>query len=120
MAQEREADSKRNQAKLIWSQTRRQALEEIRQVYKGLHDSIQQAAAYQAMPAGPFPSRLLTREVGNDYNLNLQTPLALLQTLNSLETAKSDYVKTRYQTLYDQVWLGVALGDLPALPEAKK
>jgi outer membrane protein len=113
VAQEREADSKRNQAKLIWSQTRRQALEEIRQVYKGLNDSIQQTAAYQAALDA---SQAAYDAVLHDYNLNLQTPLALLQTLNSLETAKSAYVKTRYQTLYDQVWLGVALGDLPALP----
>ncbi len=116
VAQEREADSKRNQAKLIWSQTRRQALEEIRQVYKGLHDSIQQAAAYQgALDA----SQSAYDAIWHDYNLNLQTPLALLQAQNTLEAAKADYVRTRYQTLYDQVWLGVALGDLPKLPDGK-
>ncbi len=117
VAQEREADSKRNQAKLAWSQTRRAALEEIRQVYKGLGDSIQQTAAYQnAMDA----SQAAYDAVLHDYKLNLQTPLTLLQTLNSLETAKADYVKTRYQTLYDQIWLGVAVGELPKLPDEKK
>jgi outer membrane protein len=115
VAQEREADSKRNQANLAFSQTRRSALEEIRQVYKGLGDSIQQTAAYQnAMDA----SQAAYDAVLHDYKLNLQTPLTLLQTLNSLETSKADYVKTRYQTLYDQVWLGVAVGALPKV-EAK-
>jgi outer membrane protein len=115
VAQEREADARRDQAKLAWSQTRRSALEEIRQVYKGLGDSIQQTAAYQnAMDA----SQSAYDAVLHDYKLNLQTPLTLLQTLNSLETAKADYVKTKYQTLYDQVWLGVATGDLPKVPES--
>jgi outer membrane protein len=110
IAQEREADSKRNQAKLIWSQTQRSALEEIRQVYKGLSDSIQQGAAYQAAEDA---SQAAYDAVLHDYKLNLQTPLNVLQTLNALETTKEDYVKTRYQTLYDQIWLGVATGDLP-------
>jgi len=117
VAQEREADARRDQAKLALSQIRRSALEEIRQVYKGLGDSIQQAAAYQnAMDS----SQSAYDAVLHDYKLNLQTPLTLLQTLNSLEAAKEDYVKTRYQTLYDQVWLGVAVGDLPKLPDEKK
>ena len=110
IAQEREADSKRNQAKLMWSQTQRSALEEIRQVYKGLSDSIQQAAAYKAAADA---SQAAYDAVLHDYKLNLQTPLNVLQTLQSLATAKDDYVKTQYQTLYDQVWLGVATGDLP-------
>jgi outer membrane protein TolC len=81
-----------------------------------LGDSIQQTAAYQnAMDA----SQSAYDAVLHDYKLNLQTPLTLLQTLNSLETAKADYVKTKYQTLYDQVWLGVATGDLPKVPEEK-
>jgi len=116
VAQEREADSKRNQAKLIWSQTRRQALEEIRQVYKGLHDALQQAAAYQAALDA---SQSAYDAIWHDYNLNLQTPLTLLQTQNNLETAKANYVRARYQALYDQVWLGVALGDLPKLPASR-
>ena len=116
IAEEREADSKRNQAKLMWSQTQRSALEEIRQVYKGLSDSIQQATAYKAASDA---SQAAYDAVLHDYKLNLQTPLNVLQTLQSLATAKDDYVKTQYQTLYDQVWLGVATGDLPKV-EAEK
>ncbi|HET9869444.1 MAG TPA: TolC family protein, partial [bacterium] len=110
VAQERQADSKRNQAKLAWSQARRQALEDIRKAYQGLQDSLQQTQAFQASQQA---SQEAYEAVLHDYNLNLQTPLALLQALNTLEAAKADYAKTRYQTLYDQVWLGVALGDLP-------
>lgn len=116
VAQEREADSKRNQAELQWSQSQRSALEEIRQVYKGLSDSIAQTAAYQAAMDA---SQAAYDAVLHDYKLNLQTPLTLLQTLNALETTKDDYVKTRYQTLYDQIWLGVATGDLPQTEEKK-
>jgi outer membrane protein TolC len=53
------------------------------------------------------------QDVLHDLKLNLTTNLELLQTMTSLETTQVSYIKAKYQTLYDQLWLGVATGELP-------
>jgi outer membrane protein len=113
-AQERSAESKKRQSELLLSLVRRNAAENIRQVYQNLMDSIQEMRAYQTAVGS---AQTAYDEVLHDYRLSLTTNLEVLQSLNTLETAKENYVKARYQVLAGQVALQVATGDLPKLTD---
>lgn len=110
LAQEDAAASKKRQAELLLSLTRRSAADDIRQAYKSLTDSIAETDAYQKSVDAYQQDY---QDVLHDLRLNLTTNLELLQVMTSLETAQISYIKAKYQSLYDWVWLGVATGELP-------
>lgn len=112
LAQERAAISKKRQAELQLSLTRRDAAEQIRQVYQSLTDSIQEMDAFQKAEDA---AQAAYDAVLHDYRLSLTTNLQVLTALNTLETTKESFVKARYQVLGDQVALGIATGDLPKI-----
>jgi outer membrane protein len=116
LAQERSASSKKRQAELQLSLTRRNAAREVRQSYQGLVDSLTAMDAFQkAVDA----AQAAYEAVLHDYRLSLTTNIQVLNALNALETAKESLVKARYQVLADRVALGVATGELPRLRETK-
>jgi outer membrane protein len=112
VAQEDQAASRKRQAEMVLSLTRRSAVDDIRQAYKSLVESISETDAYQKAEQAYEQAY---QDVMHDYKLNLTTNLELLQTMTSLENTKISYIKAKYQTLYDQVWLGVATGELPKI-----
>ncbi len=110
VAQENAAASRKRQAEMQLSLTRRTAHDDIREAYKSLVVSIGETGAYQKAEQSYEQAY---QDVLSDYKLNLTTNLELLQTMTSLENAKISYIKAKYQALYDQVWLDVATGELP-------
>lgn len=110
VAQEDQAASKKRQAEMQLSLARRSAQDDIREANKSLVESIGETAAYQK---AVHAYQQDYQDVMHDLKLNLTTNLELLQTLSSLENAKISFIKAKYQTLYDQVWLDVATGKLP-------
>jgi outer membrane protein len=114
LAQENLAASKKRQADLEYSLTRRQALEDIRQAYESLTSSIVQVDAYaKAQDAAQKDYDAVER----DRRLALNTELDVLQALTSLQTAQNNYNQAKYQALVNWVWLGEATGELPKLSE---
>jgi len=112
VAQEDSAASKKRQAEMNLSLTRRTAFDDVREAYKSLIDSISETDAYQkAVDAYQADYQ----DVLHDYKLNLTTNLQLLQTMTSLETTQISYLKAKYQALYDQLWLKVATGEFPKM-----
>jgi len=92
--------------------SRRTAFDDVREAYKSLVASISETDAYQkAVDAYQADYDAVL----HDYKLNLTTNLQLLQTMTSLETTQISYIKAKYQTLYDQIWLKVATGELPKM-----
>jgi outer membrane protein len=117
IAQEDQAASKKRQAEMQLSLTHRSALDDIREAYKSLLESMGETDAYQKAEQAYEQAY---QDVMHDYKLNLTTNLELLQTMTSLENTKISYIKAKYQTLYDQVWLGVATGALPKIGADKQ
>lgn len=114
-AQENAAGSKKRQAELQYSLTRRQALEDIREAYQSLTSSLVQVDAYnKALDA----AQKEYDAVEHDRRLALNTELDVLNALTSLATAKNNYSQAKYQALYNWVWLGEATGDLPKTKKA--
>ena len=110
LAQERMAASKKRQADLQYSLTRRQALQDIRGAYSALATSLREVDAYgKALDAAQKDYEA----VAHDRKLALNTNLDVLQSLTQLQTAKNNYNTAHYQTLINSIWLGVATGDLP-------
>lgn len=110
VAQEDAAASRKRQAEMNLSLLRRTAHDDIREAYKSLVESMGETDAYQkAVDAYQQDYQ----DVLHDLRLNLTTNLELLQVMTSLENTQVSYIKTKYQTLYDQIWLGVATGELP-------
>jgi outer membrane protein len=116
VAQEDAAASKKRQAEMQLSLTRRGAVDDIREAYKSLVESIGETDSYQKAEQAYEQAY---KDVMHDYKLNLTTNLELLQTMTSLENTKISYIKAKYQSLYDQVWWGVATGALPKLSNEK-
>jgi outer membrane protein len=114
-ALEDEAASKKRQAEMQFSLIRRTAVDDIRQAFKSLVESIGETDAYQKAEQAYEQAY---QDVMHDYKLNLTTNLELLQTMTALENTKINYIKAKYQTLYDQVWLGVATAELPKIQKA--
>lgn len=117
VALEDQAASRKRQSQMLLTLTRRSAVDDIRQAYKSLVESISETDAYQKAEQAYEQAY---QDVMHDYKLSLTTNLELLQTMNSLENTKINYIKAKYQTLYDQVWLGVATGTLPKITQEKK
>ncbi len=111
-AQEDAAASKKRQAELALSLARRTALDDIRDAYKSLNESMAETDAYQQAVAAYEEDY---KDTLHDLRLNLTTNLALLQVMTSLETAEVSYIQAKYQTLYDWLWLQVATGELPKM-----
>lgn len=112
VAQEDSDASKKRQAEMNLSLARRTAFDDIREAYKNLVASIGETDAYQKA-VDSYQADY--QDVLHDYKLNLTTNLQLLQTMTSLETIQISYIKAKYQTLYDQIWLQVATGELPKM-----
>lgn len=107
---EKEMASRKRQAEMALGEARRLGLQEVRQAYQSLVNSIGEAEAYQkALEA----SEAEYKAVSADYRNSLTTNLEVLRTLNSLQDVKDNYSRARFRALTDQVWLGVATGDLP-------
>lgn len=113
-AEEDQAASRKRQAEMVLSLTRRTAHDDIQNAYKSLAESTIETDAYQKAEQAYEQAY---QDVMHDYKLNLTTNLELLQTMTALENTKISYIKAKYQTLYDQVWLGVATGSLPKINE---
>lgn len=113
-AEEDQAASRKRQAEMVLSLTRRTAHDDIQNAYKSLAESTIETDAYQKAKQAYEQAY---QDVMHDYKLNLTTNLELLQTMTALENTKISYIKAKYQTLYDQVWLGVATGSLPKINE---
>jgi outer membrane protein len=112
VARERLMSSRKRQSEMQLSRTKREANEEIRQAYQSLVSSIQSTDAYhKAMEAGEAEYKAVTA----DYRNSLTTNLEVLRTLNALEETKDNYARAKYQTLFNQIWLGVATGELPKI-----
>jgi outer membrane protein len=117
VAQEDQAASKKRQAELQLSLTRRTASDDIREAYKSLVDSLGETDAYQKAEQAYEQDY---QDVLHDLRLNLTTNLELLQVMTSLENTRISYIKAKYQSLYDWVWLGVATGELPKITKEKQ
>jgi outer membrane protein TolC len=112
IAQEDLAASKKRQSQTAYNLIRKTALDDTGEAYRSLMESIGETEAYQkAVDA----YQNAYQDVLHDYKLNLTTNLVLLQTMTSLETAQISYIKAKYQTLYDDIWLKVATGELPKM-----
>jgi len=110
--QENSAGSKKRQAELQYSLTRRQALEDIREAYQSLTSSLIQVDAYnKALDA----AHKEYDAVEHDRRLALNTELDVLNALTSLQNAQNNYNQAKYQALVNWIWLGVATGDLPKI-----
>jgi len=107
---EQEAASKKRQAEMRLSQALREGRQEIRQAYQSLVSSLGEAEAYRTALE---VSEAEYKAVSADYRNSLTTNLEVLRTLSSLQDVKDNYVRSKYQALTDQVWLGVATGELP-------
>ncbi len=117
VAQEDEAASRKRQVEMQLSLIRRTAKDDIREAYKSLVESMGETDAYQkAVDAYQQDYQ----DVLHDLKLNLTTNLELLQVMTSLETTQVSFIKAKYQTLYDQIWLGVATGELPKIAQDSK
>jgi outer membrane protein len=114
----REARSRKRQAELALSATRRQARQEIRSAYRSLEAALKEVEAYdKALKAAEENYDVIARE----FKLNLVTHLDVLRALSDLEGARDNARRVRYQALVDRVWLGVAVGRLPkTTTEAEK
>ncbi len=112
VAQEDAAASKKRQAEMQLSLLRRTATDDIREAYKSLVESIGETDAYQKADQAYEQDY---QDVLHDLKLNLTTNLELLQVMTSLETTEVSYIKAKYQALYDQIWLEVAIGELPKM-----
>lgn len=117
IAEEDQAASKMRQAEMVLSLTKRTAHDDIQNALKSLTESTSETDAYQKAEQSYEQAY---QDVMHDYKLNLTTNLELLQTMTSLENTKISYIKAKYQTLYDQVWLGVATGQLPKISQENK
>jgi outer membrane protein len=111
-AQEDQYASKKRQAELQLSLTRRTAADDIREAYKSLTNSMAETDAYEKAVQSYQQDY---QDVLHDLKLNLTTNLELLQVMTSLETTEVSYIKAKYQTLYDWVWLQVATGEMPKM-----
>lgn len=109
-AQEDAASSKKRQAELQLSLTRRNAVQQVRQVYQNLVNSLQEMDAFQKAADA---AQAAYEAVLHDYKLSLTTNIQVLNSLSTLETTKESLLKAKYQVLADQVALGVATGELP-------
>ena len=116
-AEEDQAASKKRQSEMQLSLIKRSAHDDIQNAYKSLAESSAESDAYQKAEQSYEQAY---QDVMHDYKLNLTTNLELLQTMTSLENTKISYIKAKYQTLYDQVWLGVATGQLPKVEQQKQ
>ncbi len=112
VAQEDEAASKKRQAEMNLSLLRRTATDDIREAYKSLVESMGETDAYQKAVQAYQQDY---QDVLHDLKLNLTTNLELLQVMTSLETTEVSYITAKYQTLYDQIWLKVATGEMPKM-----
>ena len=110
------AESQKRQAELNLHSVKRLAMNQIREAYQSLLQSIREKNAYaKALTA----SRKDYQAVLRDFHLNLMTTVDLMQTLTNLETVSNSYVQSRYQVLYDQIWLKVETGQLPIIPGSR-
>lgn len=109
-AAEDSASSRKRQAQLQLSQVERNAAQQVRQAYQGLVNNLQIMDAYQKAADA---AQAAYEAVLHDYKLSLTTNLQVLTALNTLESAKENLVRAKYQALADQVALGVATGELP-------
>lgn len=115
--QENAAGSKKRQAELQYTLTRRQALEDIREAYQSLASSLVQVDDYsKALDA----AQKEYDAVEHDRRLALNTELDVLNALTSLATAKNNYNQAKYQALVNWIWLGEATGDLPKTAKEKQ
>jgi outer membrane protein len=115
-AQEDSASSKKRQAQLQLSSVKRNAAQQVRQVYQNLVNSLQEMDAFQkAVDAAQAAYEAVLR----DYKLSLTTNIQVLNSLSTLETTKESLLRAKYQVLADQVALGVATGELPKTKVAR-
>ncbi len=116
VAQERIMASRKRQAEMALARAKRSARGDIRESYKSLVNCIAETEAYQkALVAAEDDYQAVVK----DYRLSLTTNLEVMRTLNTLEDTKVNYIKAKYQALYNQIWLGVATGELPKTQETK-
>ena len=114
VAQEQAADSKKRQADMQYSLTRRTALQDIRGAYRALANSLNQVDAYgKALDAAQKDYTAVER----DRRLALNTNLDVLNALTQLETAKANYDQAKYDVLINSIWLGEATNNLPIIPK---
>jgi outer membrane protein len=107
----KKAESEQRQAELILSQLRRQALLEIREAFDAWGASQTQIAAYKkALEA----AELNYAAQSDYYNRRLGTILDLLNSLGTLAQARDEYSRAVLQEKLNRIWLGVAVGELPA------
>lgn len=112
---ENAAGSKKRQAELQYTLTRRQALEDIREAYQSLTSSLLQVDEYsKALDA----AHKEYDAVEHDRRLALNTELDVLNALTSLSTAQNNYNQAKYQALTNWIWLGEATGELPKLQKS--
>lgn len=117
VAQERIMASRKRQAEMVLARTRRSARGDIRESYQSLVNCIEETEAYRkALEAAEAEYKAVTA----DYRNSLVTNLEVLRTLDSLEETKTNYARAKYQALYNQIWLGVATGELPKTSEKEK
>lgn len=106
----REAKSRVRQAELQSRQTLRTAREEIRQAFTAYQNAVKQDTAYQSALQASEKSHQAQAE---DYRLRLTNIVEYLQSQNSLEQARLNAARSRYQWRIQRVWLGVATGAWP-------
>ncbi len=107
------AQSQKREAQLLYDQLKRQAVLEIREAYDAWESSRAQTIAYKkALDAAElnYAAQL------DYYNRRLGTIVDLLAALTTLSSSRDDYERASLQEKLNRIWLGVAVGELPARP----
>ncbi|MCE9501140.1 MAG: TolC family protein, partial [Leptospira sp.] len=106
----RQAESVKRQAELLFSQTKRQASEDIRKAKDSRANSARLLILYEK--SRNSAERNLEEQKSN-YRYKSVSRLDLFLTEISLISSEIAYKRAFYQNFLNSTWYGVAIGDLP-------
>ncbi|WP_411823955.1 TolC family protein [Leptospira sp. 'Mane'] len=116
MADLKNAESATKQAKLNASQTRRAAVQEIQNATQSLENSERMYAIYEKAYQYAKDT-LASQEAG--YRMGRASLVDVISTRLTTLNSEITFKKTNYQRLLNRVALGVAIGEIPRIPEEK-
>ncbi|BDA77367.1 channel protein TolC [Leptospira kobayashii] len=116
MADLKNAESATKQAKLNASQTRRAALQEIQNATQSLENSERMCIIYEK--AYQYAKDTLASQESG-YRMGRTSWVDVISTRLATLNSEITFKKTNYQRLLNRVALGVAIGEIPRIPEEK-
>nr|WP_246051839.1 TolC family protein [Leptospira idonii] len=110
------AESATKQAKLTASQTRRAAIQEIQNATQSLQNSEKMYSIYEK--AYQYAKDTLASQESG-YRIGRTSWVDVIATRLSTLNAEITFKKVHYQRLLNRIALGVAIGEIPRIPEEK-